>query len=236
MSLLTQCQRVVDECGMGARPSTIVGSIQALPRQLLALAQREVEILKEMSWQALTREQTLTTVANQEGYAFPSDYARYVTDTCWDATNYWQMKGSLNPAEWQAWKRGMVATPIRRRFRVRRNQFLVFPTPTVSGDSLVIEYQSTLAVLAADGTTYRTNYEADTDTTVFPEELIGLGVKWRLKREKGLDYTEDYNDYQAEVSSRMATDTPAYTLDMTGLRPLSTFTFPGNIPENVTGV
>lgn len=36
----------------------------------------------------------------------------------------------------------------------------------------------------------------DDDTSLVPERLVRMGLKWRIKHAKGLDYSEDFNVYE----------------------------------------
>ena len=120
MSLLTACQAAVNVTGLGAAPATIIGNTNPLAIQLNYLAERAAKSLRMKPWQAMIREHTITTSAGTENYALPADLAFYVSQTAWDATNYWPMRGSLAPAVWQSLKRGNIAgTQIFKDFRVR---------------------------------------------------------------------------------------------------------------------
>lgn len=231
MSLLTACQNVVNETGLGDAPATIIGNADKLAVQLLALAKREAKVLAAKNWQALIREQTLTMVSGTSGYSLPADWARYATETFWDTTNYWQMRGSIDPATWQALRRGIVAgTTVRKDFRVVGNLVQVFPTPVNSTDVLIGEYLRNTPWIDSTLVTYRVAPTADTDTTVFPEHLLELGIKWRLKDAKGLDYTEAFNEYETQVQLAFAQDTPADALNFTASARIA---FTTNIPQNI---
>ena len=55
MSLLTLCQEVVDETGIGSTPSTIISNTDPLAVQLLATAKGEVvRLSRRHTWQAIT--------------------------------------------------------------------------------------------------------------------------------------------------------------------------------------
>src|SRR5207244_3753931 len=146
-------------------------------------------------------------------YALPTDWARYVSETAWDATNYWPMQGSIAPSIWQALKRGIVATSVRRRFRVVGGQIKIFPTPTVDNNSLIVEYIRNTPWTDSTGVTYRVTATADTDITVFPEHLLELDLKWRWLRAKGLDYGDERDEADREISLAMAQDRPAQIID-----------------------
>jgi hypothetical protein len=230
VSLLTLCQNVVNETGIGDAPATIISNTDKLAVQLLALAQKEVRILGGMNWQALVAEQTITTANGTDNYALPTDWDRYVSDTFWDATNYWPMRGSIDPQQWQALKRGIVSATIRKRFRVKAGKVYIFPTPTAI-ESLIGEYIINTPV-AASGGTKKTSFTVDTDTSVVPEFLVELGVKWRILQAKGLDYTDARDEYDDQVRTNFAQDVPAPTLN-DGIPTETTPTFWANLPQQI---
>ncbi len=44
----------------------------------------------------------------------------------------------------------------------------------------------------------------NTDIPVFDEYLVKLGIIWRWNKRTGMDYTEEYNEYQRELSKSYA--------------------------------
>lgn len=230
MSLLAFCQNVVNETGIGDAPATIISNTDKLAVQLLALAKKEVRVLAKRNWQALVAEHTITTANGTDNYAVPTDYDRYVSDTFWDATNYWPMRGSIDPAQWNLLKRGIVAPTIRKRFRVKAGKVYIFPTPTAV-ETLIGEY-ITSKPCASSGGTAQTTFTADTDTTLLPEFLVELGMKWRILKAKGFDYAEEMDEYQRQVDLGFAQDKPAGYLN-DGLRTDTTPTFWANIPQTI---
>lgn len=230
MSLLTLCQNVVNETGIGDAPATIISNTDKLAVQLLALAQKEVRVLGNRDWQALSADHSITTVSGTDNYALPTDWQKYTVETFWDATNYWNMRGSLDPQQWTALKRGIVSATIRKRFRVRAGKVYIIPTPTAV-ESLVGEYTMNTPVAAAGGTK-KTSFTVDTDTTVLPEFLVELGVKWRLLRAKGMAYDEERLEYDQRLATAIAQDTPADSLN-DGLPSDRTPMFYPNIPQTI---
>lgn len=229
MSLLTACKAVVGETGLGVIPATIISNTDPTAVQLNYLAERSAKNLMRFNWQAMVREHTITTADGTATYALPSDWARYTSETAWDATNYWPMRGSLDPALWQALKRGLVATSMRRRFRVVGNLVNIFPTPS-SIDTLVIEYMRNTPWV--NGSTYRVTATADADTTVFPEYLLELDLKWRWLEAKGAAYAEAKKEAEDEISRVQAQDVPAPTVDY-GYATPRTPPFLANVPQTI---
>ena len=137
--LLTLCQDVTDRIGE-LRPSTVATNNDPDARRLLATANRVGRELARKNWAVLTKERTITTTSGTTEYSLPSDYARNISDTAWDATNLWQMRGSMTPQDWQFLKNSVVTrSDILLSYRIVRGtsgatrKFALDPAPTGSG-------------------------------------------------------------------------------------------------------
>jgi hypothetical protein len=234
MSLLSACKAVVGETGLGLVPSTVISNPDPGVVQLYYLALRSAEELAKKDWQRMVRTQTITTVASQEDYALPSDLGRYIGDTAWDTTNYWPMGGSMGAQQWSALKYSLIAIPeTQRGFRLFGNEVLIIPTPSTSGDSLVLEYVRNTPWLDSTGATWRTAPTVDTDITGFPENLLVLDMKWRLKEAKGMPYEEAFNEAERAIDKAFAQDTPKPILNFSR-REVSAPSFVLNVPPYVS--
>ena len=230
MTVLSLVKDVCDRIGV-QRPNAAFSSTDLQIVQILSLAQQEgKELSKRHDWQALIEDHTITTAAATETYALPADFSRYVTETFWDATNYWPMRGSMDPQTWQALKRGLVAATIRKRYRIKGSLVYIYPTPTAV-ESLVAEYVSSKPILDNDGSTQKAAFAEDADTFLLPERLLQLELKWRLLEAKGLDYAEAMNFSEREIEKAIAQDTPSHTINL-GMDSTPGPFFP-NIPQSV---
>ena len=147
-TLLTFMQSVCDELGLD-RPSSVVGSTNKTTRQLLALLEQDVaeEVKSRILWPQLIKLHEVTLVEDQEGYEFPDDIERQITETQWNQSETWAMVGPISPQRWQLRKFGIVETGVRDYWRVRGagdKQFLISPVPSASqaGNTISFEYVS----------------------------------------------------------------------------------------------
>lgn len=214
MSLLTVCQAVARDAGFDA-PSSIVGNPDETAVQLLALANKAGEILARKPWQSLQSEYTFTTVAAQAEYDFPPGYRAFINNTAWDRSNYWMLRGSLSPQEWQASKSGVMAQSPRHQFRVKGDKIVIEPDPP-DGLDFVIEYLDKRFV-KSDGNLY-TSFQADTDTVRFDEFLLQLDLTWRFLARKGLAYGEEKLEAERQIDIALARDTPSEPAYLAGER------------------
>ena len=216
MSLLTVCQNVVDEVGLGARPAVIATSDDQLPRQLMALANRTIRsLIRDFNWQELIEVQQINT--NGSGiYNLPSGWQRYVSRTFYDATNYRPVNGAITLPTWQQLVRGNVTLTTFGNFRIQGGEIYLTPDP---GDTDIFNFfQTKNAVLTGIGGQAEV-YTADDDVCKIPEELITLGTKWRIKQAKGLEYAEDINEFVSQANLACAQNQPAPSIDFTGRWP-----------------
>ncbi len=111
--------------------------------------------------------------------------------------------------------KALTITGPRYQYRIRGAHLLVNPTPT-AGYTWAFEYISTNWILGSDGTTYKQYATQDDDTILLPEDLVLLGLRWRWKKEKGLDYAEDFESYEMQVKMELGRDGGKRTLRMDG--------------------
>lgn len=202
MTLLSICQDTADAIGL-TRPSTIVSSTDPLSRQMLAFAKETLEELSAMAWPKLEVAYSFNTVALQQTYAVPADWSREIGDSVYGSARYSQIRGSLTPGDW-ARQRNILPGLGFYRFRIYGNPLMINLTPTPQVvETIVLEYQSANRVTANLGGT-KVTYTLDDDTSIVDEDLMKKGLKWRLRRAKGMDYSEEFDDYELTRAQRLA--------------------------------
>ena len=240
MSLLTICQEALEEIGEFNVPATIVGNTDPTAVQLLALANREVRVLRRRSgahgWQALRIELSQTTTTDTILLvALPADWDKFLNATWWDSTNRWPLRGPATPAIWQNLQIGIANAAPRRWFRIYADGIQLWPTPGNSTDVIKIEYQSKYVIdTAGDGTGASVKWVLDADESLLDEELIAMGLNWRFLKAKGLPYGEERNEYNAEVSKALAVDKSAAVLHLS-YRPQTILIGPDSVPDTGYG-
>lgn len=251
MTTLTIAQAAADEIGI-PRPSSLVGSTDPTARQMLALLNRQGHFLARGAdlghiWGAQCRDKAVTVTSGTATYAVPTDFLYIVNDTMWDTTNDRPMI-LRSSQEWQAIKRSGLTTPATSKnwrlvgesdgtYANAATSYYVEidPTPTNSTDTFFYEYVSSGFARqnadAAAGT-----FDHDSDNPIFPEQLFILGLIWRWKRAKGLDYTEEKQEHDRHLETAVAQDRAARKFNLarnnlTGPHLLNL----GNVPETGFG-
>lgn len=183
-----------------------------------------------MSQAATGTDTGVSLTFSQVKYSMPSDFDRQVDRTHWDKSQHWEMLGPETAQQWQWLKSGYISTGPRVRYRPLGNLFQIWPA--LGAEHLLgFEYVSNQWVVATGGTTAsKTAFSVDSDTCVFPDRLMVLGLKLRYFEIKGFDTSALYRDYMAQLDIAKASDAGSPTLSMAP-RPTSILIGFENIPD-----
>jgi hypothetical protein len=151
---------------------------------------------------------TLTKVK----YSMPSDYDRQIDRTHWDKSKHWEMLGPETAQQWEWLISGYISTGPRIRYRIFGGYFQIWPAVAVN-ETLGFEYISNGWAADASGTA-KTSFTVDTDTCIFPDRLMVLGLKLKYFEIKGFDTTSLYRDYISQLGIAHANDSGSPTLSM----------------------
>ena len=234
MTLLTIVQAACDMIALPA-PVAVVGNGDAAIRILLACAQREgKQLARRWTWQRLARKATFTSVAQEtQTGALPADYdGRFLAGTFWNTTLHRVVPGPLSPQEWQQRVSSVGQGPYPA-FRIQGNNLLMNPPP-VAGETHTFEYITSSFCVSASGTE-QTAWAADTDTGLLDEELMLLGIIWRFKQSRGMDYAEDMRTYEMEVTQAITRDGSRRTVNLSGDRDYDAPRYPLGVSITVGG-
>lgn len=148
---------------------------------------------------------------SQTKYSMPTDYDRQIDRTHWDKTQHWEMLGPETAQQWEWLTSGYISSGPRVRYRIFGATFQIWP-PQGSQHYLGFEYVSNYWAATAAGTA-KGSFTVDTDTCIFPDRLMVLGLKHRYYQSKGLGDVYR-NDYEAELSLALSNDSGSPTLSM----------------------
>lgn len=217
-------------------PVSVVGNAQShAPAMLMAATEELDSLATRCNWQFLTKEHTFTTTATAvqlTASAIPSDFDRMINETMYNRTLRRRVFGPLDAIEWQEIQASLTAM-VNPAYRVRGGTILITPTPA-SGDTIAYEYIGTQKTRTSAGAA-QVSWVADTDTTLFREDIVTLGVVWRYRQGKGYPYDSVKEEYERRVvdaigrngtKPRLSTDGPVRIN-----RP-----YPPRTPETLTGL
>lgn len=186
-------------------PTSIINSTDPNVPLLLRLANQEGrELARRHDWQAIKVAYTVATIATEAQTALPSDFDRLLPKPdIWNRSLGLQYVWA-NDSEWEAIKALAVTSGSPGWVMLLGNALYITPAPT-AGQTLAFRYMSTQWCQSA-ALVAQTYWQADTDTAKLPEYLIALGIIWRYKKSKGLDYAEDMTTYERALDLAASRD------------------------------
>jgi hypothetical protein len=233
MSVLTIAQGVADDVGLN-RPTALIGSTDATSIRFLRAINLVGKKLATMKWDELIKEATITTANGTFQYALPTDYDSMVNDTAWNQTQDTQIF-MISPQRW-SYEKSAVTSNYHDQIRLAGDsltsigkQITIHPTPE-GVETIRYEYYSKNWITDDTGVTEDTAVNADDDIPVFDEELVTLGVTWRILKAIGQPYEEEKTEFDDQ--------TEVYLAKSGGSKPLHTdANIPtiSNIPETGFG-
>ena len=219
-TLLDIIRRFMERTGL-PKPAFSIGNTDAQVAQILGLLEEATEELvmrNARGWQILTREAVFVTKA-QEVQGSLSELApgfRAVTnDTLFNRTTRLPIYGPLLPMERQATKALQTAGPYYR-YWIANDQLHLYPIPP-AGQTIAFEYTSTACW--SDGqspATYSEYPTTDTAICLFPKPVVIAQLRWRWKKEKGLEYAQDFDSAELLLNAAIAADGTRRVVDLGG--------------------
>jgi len=153
------------------------------------------------------------TFAKQD-YDLPDGYDRMISDTNWDRTDHWRNLGTKSSQDWQFLQGGIISIGPRERYRIYNNKFRIFQALTTVYN-FSFEYVSNYWVCAAGSDQgSKSAYTADTDTSIFPDDLMLAGLKFYFLKAKKLDYSIELGEFMRSLSYCKAQDVPVSAMSL----------------------
>lgn len=145
-------------------------------------------------------------------YPLPSDFDRQIDRTHYDKSKRWEMLGPETPQQWEFLKSSYISTGPRMRYRFIGGNFQIWPQISTN-EYLGYEYISNYWAHSSGGTA-QGSFLADTDTCIYPDRLMILGLKRKFLEAKGLDATAATRDYAGQLAIARSNDQGSLTLSM----------------------
>ena len=153
------------------------------------------------------------TFAKQD-YDLPDGYDRMISDTNWDRTDHWRNLGTKSSQDWQFLQGGIISIGPRERYRIYNNKFRIFQALTTVYN-FSFEYVSNYWVCAAGSDQgSKAAYTLDTDTSIFPDDLMLAGLKFYFLKAKKLDYSIELGEFMRSLSYCKAQDVPVSAMSL----------------------
>jgi hypothetical protein len=153
-------------------------------------------------------------IFSQDTYALPQDFGSFIAGTYWDRGKKWELLGPLSPQEDQMVRSGVVAQGPRMMFRIAgRDQYrlILRPPPssvTITTAPLVMEYTTKWWVTDGNSGSPKPDFTQDTDSVVWEDDLMHLGIQWMFLQRKGMAYQELQAEWVARLRTALAVSNP----------------------------
>lgn len=204
MTVLSACQAAAVKLNQD-EPTSLFSSTEQFDKELRTHANdAAVAIAKAYDWQKLMAIHTLTGDGTTTSFALPSDYDRMVSGSeLLTSTAGWKLqKADVN--EWLDIQINTESVAFPGYWIVIGGTMNARPAID-TGDTVKFYYIKNTIVLSSSSAA-QTAFQSDTDTFVLPERLITLGVIWRWRAQKRMEYAEDLKNFEIALSEETATD------------------------------
>lgn len=206
-------QEFADKLGL-PRPSALVGATDKSSRQYQSLLKGTVRDLNKYRWQQQRVRTTFPSVATLlQGTLtglFGAGYNGLIKDTMWNDTRHMQIFGPATDQIWQALQTLPNAGP-EFQYYISRDSLYISPV-TVAAETISVTMVTKFNVV--NGSTYKELVDDDTDTFLFPDDVMLKSFEWRWRKQKGESgWEDDYNEAIGEIARHLVKDSaPALSL------------------------
>lgn len=220
MSLASICQSVLAETGWPLL-TNIANNSDATARQIMSIANTELRALSELfDWPQLAVEYNFNTIPGAATYLMPTDFRVLAPQSVFNKDQYYELRGSTGLQYWEMLKYGKLSSLSRTRFKLGYTlgvpSIEITPIPTGITGLVAVYYTNAYAKTNAGDRVAA--YTSDTDTAFVPERYVELGVKWRFRRAKGLDFSAELAEYNNTVQTQFAKYMSAAEIPVGGRR------------------
>jgi hypothetical protein len=162
--------------------------------------------MKTHGWRALTKFHTITGDGTTTAFDLPADYDRMaLAEDVTDPLNWlWGYSQVQSLTEWMVITSSGFTGITPGWWIILEGQMNFAPAPS-SGNQAKFAYISKNIGRDGAGNPIAA-FTKDDDTFVLPERMLTLGLIWRWKAQKGMEYAEDLTNFEKALSENSARD------------------------------
>ena len=225
-TILEICREVADLAAT-KRPDDLFNTSSQQNSIFLSVAKSTLDsLLRFGNWQELTKEGCLQTVIGKKQYIIRDiipDFYCLLNNTVYVKDSKEQIIGAVTPEQWMKDKY-FSAVGGEVKFKIQNGRFIFLNEPQ-SRVKIVFQYRSDNIVWDFKTFEEKNVLNSNTDVPIFDEYLVKLGILWRWLKRSGLDYSEEYAEYQHELKKRFGSGLAT--------RDINLATGPDNLGEGV---
>ena len=167
------------------------------------------DILRSHDWRKLVKIATINGNGGQV-YNLPADYDRMVQPARVDNPGnfFWGYEYIPTVNEWMRLTSGQMTIAAPGGWIMLGGKMNFWPAP--SGNAVFPYVSGEYA--RSNGGVAKAAFSRDDDTFELDERLLTLGLIWKWRAQKGMDYSEDMASYELALSQAMARDKGAYVI------------------------
>ena len=203
MNILEIAQDAADICAV-ARPTDLFNSSSQNDQLFASVVHSALDsLMRQAEWQALTREVNFETTSGQTDYLIDTiapDFYSLVNGTMYMTGDMRDVIGAITEEKWRQLKQ-YHTVDVDIFFKIQNNKIKFYKDP--EGKTFRFAYKSNAVCYDTEGNP-KPRLTENTDIPVFDSYLVKLAIIWRWLKRTGLDYTEEYNEYQRELNKSYA--------------------------------
>ena len=222
MTFLSAAQKAAIRL-IGRKPTTFFSSSNTFELEIVDLANEvAADIMQAHDWRLLTELNVMTGNGADIGFSLPTDYDRML------------IKGSIFRPDWSTWRytpaddldqwqdllNGTAA--IDPGFWIILQGQLQFWPILPSGEVAQHYYISKNVVVDENGVP-KADFTTDSDSLRLDESLLTLGLIWRWREQKRLDFSGDKENFDQKIEKTSAREKGRRIFAVGGWRPMEPF-------------
>jgi len=194
MTVLSACQKAAIRL-IGKKPTTFFSSNNAFELEIQDLATEvATDIAKSYDWRSLTVLNQFQGDGVETSFPMPADYDRMTISGDVHAKNWntWRYNRAYSLDQWLDFQSGLAQ--VSPGSWIILGGEMQFSPAITGGEQAQFYYISKNVVQAQDGTR-KPEFTTDTDSFVLDERLLTLGLIWKWREQKRLDYSGDKENF-----------------------------------------
>lgn len=204
---------------IGRKPATFFSSTAKFEVELVNLANEVAKSIADgHDWQGLMKTHLIAGDGVTTAFPLPADYDRQLLDSnIYDASNWaWGYRRVVRYDEflYLQVRNFTMITPGWWILMDDQIQFLPAPGPDAQAKFLYISKN----IATDENGSEKASFTADGDTFFIDERLLTLGIIWRWREQKRLDYASDQANFDQLFSHLSNRDSGAAPIFTTGRR------------------
>lgn len=206
MTFLTAAQSAAIRL-VGRKPSVFFSSTAKFELEICDLVNDVLaDIVKYGDWRSLIQKQQMPGDGVTTAFDLPDGYDRMPKNADVTRAN-WYTWGYVDAPDLNFWNDLVngLAAPSPGYWIILNGQMQFIP-PVSSGDTAQFYYVSKNAVLDADNAAPKSAFTKDGDTFLLDDSLLTLGLIWRWRAQKRLEYAEDLRNYEIRIQTLSGND------------------------------